>query len=496
MKKIFNIIYMASFALVVASCNLDLTPSTKIVQDGAFITFADAEKFANGLNTKYRSCFYGEAAYTAEVQSEMFNASLAYGNRNGSPHRMDGSFTTSDYNLRNVWRTSYVLIVNVNNFISNIDKIVPETDKEKASIAAFKGAAYFYRASVYHDLVRRYGPISGSKINTADLGIPIITKVDITLKPARNTVGEVYEQIAQDIQEAKTYLASTSGVAGSIIPTIDAVKALEARVALYKGDYAVAASLSDELIKSGKYTLAATQKDMDNEWISDSGKECILQMYMDLSETPGDWGGSAVKNDIYLGYQTSTKKYIPDFIPTKTAIEMYESTDLRKSTWFKELTCQFSSTDYKVMLFNKYQGNPTYETAPNREYKHRPKVLRLGELYLINAEANAMSNQTGLAKTALNALQKARGASLTDGTMAFIQAEWKKEMIGEGYRIDCLRRWNQGFSGRTPQNQDIVTEAGSDFTKKNAPAGFALFTWAIPDTEIQVNPNLVQNAGW
>jgi SusD family. len=180
---------------------------------------------------------------------------------------------------------------------------------------------------------------------------------------------------------------------------------LEARVALYKQDYVTAATISSELINSGKYTLATTEEDMINEWQMDSGKEAILQLYIDKQET-------SQRNNIYLGYSTTIKKYIPDFIPTKTTLELYEDNDLRKQVWFKEEISQFSATDYKLILFNKYAGNPDYETEPNREYYQRPKIFRIGEIYLINAEANFMSNKADLAKVSLNALQTKRGAPL------------------------------------------------------------------------------------
>ena len=116
-------------------------------------------------------------------------------------------------------------------------------------------------------------------------------------------------------------------------------------------------------------------------------------------------------------------------------------------------------------------------------------------MYLINAEANAMNGNAAAAKEALNALQTARGASLTEGTMDAIKAEWKKEIIGEGYIIDCYKRWNEGYSGRIPQNINTVQQ-GPSFNEKECPAGFQKFVWAIPDEERKVNDNLVQNPGW
>ena len=489
MKNIFKTTLVAAMALLIASCELDLTPSTSISQADAFQSIDDAAKFDNGLAHRYRTCFYGIFSYTNEVQSEYFNASVDFGNRNGQPHRSDENFTADEYNMRDIWQYSYLLVVNINNLLENIEKIELTAD-EQAEANIYKGNAHFYRASIMHELVRRYAPMYNPSSASSDLGVPVITSIDLGLKPARNTVAEVYAQIASDIAAAKQLLAGVTGEAGAIKPTIDAVKALEARVALYKQDWATAASVSAELISSGKYALAATAEDMEAEWVNDSGAECMLQLYTDLAETSGTWA-----NDVFLGYSTKIFKYAPDFIPTQTTIDWYEESDLRGQVWFKELPVYLSSTDYTLKLFTKYWGNPEYETAPNRAYMQRPKIFRLGEMYLINAEANAMKGDAAAAKEALNALQAARGASLTEGTMDAIKAEWKKEIIGEGYIVDCYKRWNEGYSGRIPQNINTVQQ-GPSFNEKECPAGFQKFVWAIPDEERKVNDNLVQNPGW
>ena len=489
MKNIFKTTLVAAMALLVASCELDLTPSTSISQSDAFQSIDDAAKFDNGLAHRYRTCFYGIFSYTNEVQSEYFNASVDFGNRNGQPHRSDENFTADEYNMRDIWQYSYLLVVNINNLLENIDKLELSAD-EQAEANIYKGNAHFYRASIMHELVRRYAPMYNPSSASSDLGVPVITSIDLGLKPARNTVAEVYTQIASDIAAAKQLLAGVEGEAGAIKPTIDAVKALEARVALYKQDWATAASISAELINSGRYALAATAEDMEAEWVNDSGAECMLQLYTDLAETSGTQA-----NDVFLGYSTKIFKYAPDFIPTQTTIDWYEESDLRGQVWFKELPVYLSSTDYTLKLFTKYWGNPEYETAPNRAYMQRPKIFRLGEMYLINAEANAMKGDAAAAKEALNALQAARGASLTEGTMDAIKAEWKKEIIGEGYIVDCYKRWNEGYSGRIPQNINTVQQ-GPSFNEKECPAGFQKFVWAIPDEERKVNDNLVQNPGW
>ena len=121
MKNIFKTTLVAAMALLIASCELDLTPSTSISQADAFQSIDDAAKFDNGLAHRYRTCFYGIFSYTNEVQSEYFNASVDFGNRNGQPHRSDENFTADEYNMRDIWQYSYLLVVNINNLLENIE---------------------------------------------------------------------------------------------------------------------------------------------------------------------------------------------------------------------------------------------------------------------------------------------------------------------------------------------------------------------------------------
>lgn len=491
MKNFLKIFWITSFAIILSSCELDLLPTTAIELESGFKTYTDAEKFANGMHARFRATQYGIFSYTNEVQGDMFNASVDYGNRNGSPHRLDGTFTTSDYNLRDVWRPSYNAIMNFNNFISNVGLITPDNATQEANLAKFKGMAHFYRASTYHDLVRRFAKDYEPSTAASDLGVPLILTYDITEKPARATVAAVYAQIEADIAEAKTLLASTAGVLRATTPTLDAVIALEARVKLYMHKYDEAVTAATTLTNSATYSLASSATTMDNEFIYDNGTESIMQMYASLSEAVN-------ANSIYLGYTPSTNKYAPDFIPTQTCINMYEATDLRYASWFASLPASFSTGNANMILFNKYQGNPSLYTAPTRTYRHKVKIFRIAEMYLIKAEAllSKSSPDAAGALTVLQALQTARAATLsTSATMTEVKKEWAKETIGEGFRIDCLKRWKDGFTNRVAQNTTFIS-TGAGFNEITVTAATSKLTWAIPQTDMDVNTNLVQNEGW
>lgn len=492
MKNIVKILSLATFVFFISSCEMDLVPTTAIELEKGFKTYDDAEKFANGMHSKVRALHYGIFSYTSEVQGDMFNAAVDYGNRNGSPHRLDGSFTTSDYNLRDVWQPTYNALMNINAFLANIENVTPEDSDEADNIDIFKGWAYFYRAYCYHELVRRYAPDYEPATANDELGVPLILKFDITEKPARASIQAVYDQILVDLDSAESKLTPIAGVIASNTPTIDAVKALQSRVNFYMHNYEEAAILALELINSTTYELANDNTKMQAEFVNDNGKESIMQMYANLTE----WGGNA--NTIYLNYVNTASRYTPDFVPTKTCINMYEAADLRRTNWFEELPVRFSTGDSVLVLFKKYPGNPALFTPPTRNYRHQVKLFRIAEMYLIAAEAlvNQTTPDAAGALSALNALQAARGTTLSvAATMDEIKKEWAKETIGEGFRIDCLRRWKDGFVNRVPQSKTFVN-IGTGFNEITVTSSTAKLTWAIPQTDIDVNPNLFQNTGW
>ena len=126
------------------------------------------------------------------------------------------------------------------------------------------------------------------------------------------------------------------------------------------------------------------------------------------------------------------------------------------------------------------------------------KPILLSEMYLIAAEAELSSNAAA-AKTDLNALQAARGASQTEATAETVQKEWYRETVGLGLRMPCLKRWGLGFNGRPGQPQAVAKEIivlQANFADKVMNANDSRFVWPVPTHEIQVNRNLVQNEGY
>ena len=137
------------------------------------------------------------------------------------------------------------------------------------------------------------------------------------------------------------------------------------------------------------------------------------------------------------------------------------------------------------------------------------KPFRLSELYLIAAEAAATlgdANNVTKANRYLNDLRSKRIAGYENVSLSGskltqeIRTERLKELLGEGFRLSDLRRWNLGFTRNgtysvNPDVEDIFVVSGKDISYQ---AGDYRFVWPIPATEIQSNPQLQgqQNSGY
>ena len=496
MKKIVKIMSLAVVLIVtVSSCDLNKYPNDSIEQSQAMKSIKDATALNNGLYAKLRLNVGGIFTFSTDVQADQLNATLDFGNRNGSPHRWT-NFLADDYTIRDVWAGYYDALTNVNNVLNNIGKIQTTSAAEEATVKLYRGEAYLMRAFYYHQLVLRYAKAYDPATASSDLGVPLMLTFDIKLKPKRSSVAEVYTQILSDITQAKTLLAGVAGAQSSTKLTIDCALALEARVNLCMRNFTGAITDANALINSGTYPLINNVDDFKKMWVNDVSTEVIFQMFLDK---PNELANT---NSIYLGYNAALNKYAPDFVPQKWVIDLYDAADIRKAVYLEKKAVIIQGTDYPgIYCINKYPGNPALFTAATTNYQQKPKVFRIAEMYLISAEAAAQTPATeAAALNTLNQLRVKRGiAPLTGLTgtalMNAIKEERTREMLCEGTRLDDLKRWKMGFSRSTPQNINLIN-TGADFDQKTVPAGDNKFVWGIPTNDVTTNSNIVQNIGW
>ena len=127
------------------------------------------------------------------------------------------------------------------------------------------------------------------------------------------------------------------------------------------------------------------------------------------------------------------------------------------------------------------------------------KIFRSAEAYLNMAEAYFNLGNESAARTALDAVRIKRyttppsgetGSALRDA----IRLERRLEFAFEYQRFFDLKRW--GLPVERDGFGDLADGTGTPSDQQSLPAGSNKFQLPIPQTALDLNPNLVQNPGY
>lgn len=516
MKKI---LYMTVAALMMSlsSCDMDLEPQGAIPDTDALNTVSDYENFNNGLNAMMRGITSGDYVILSDVQLDDFNAVIGNGNR-----RMDfynGQILPSTGEIGSIYSGYYSMIAQTNFFLGYAVEKMKDTSLTPDNAALMKrytGQAYFFRAYCYSCLADKF---CQSYKNCGDrdkagtglsMQLTYSPTADNSTYPGRSSLVDTYQQIVSDINSAISLIseyeksAEVEPASNDIYVNSDAAKALLARVYLNMGKDVEAASTAKEIIDTNRYILISNKKSFHDMWFRDSGSEIIWKVSADFSHT-GNASGAAFCNN----------EQNPDYVPNNAAVYLFDENDTRWYAWFdnddnenkaaKQKTIVNSGGSASVFLFAKYPGNPILQPtgASGSNFINMSKPLRIGEVYLIAAEANANMGEVAKAKEYLSLIERARSAggniNKLDGSalMEEIYNERHRELMGEGMRQADLKRWNIGFtrSDAFDGTNNIII---SNYRNIQYSAGDYRLTWPIPQHEMDANPQLAgqQNPGY
>lgn len=497
MKKIlYTLIGIAGLSL--ASCDMDKYPYDKIPTDEALQTVSDFKNFRNGFYEYTQVLFTGDYVIQPEVQADGLNAVIDFSNTYGAWYRWQHTAESGGQ-----WSGFYALISNCNLVLEKGTSLMHTfSEADQAILKHYLGEAYFMRALAYEELAIRFCKPYNASTAANDFGVALVTNYapssQSSTYPPRSSLAKTYELITADLDSAAKYI-TTPGTQNSGYLTKDAVTALKARVALQMKDYTTAINIAKPLVDGDEYPLVTTAAAMTNMWTNDKSTEVIFQPAF-ISGQLGSATGT-----VLIDKSGSNTKVSPDFLPTKTVLDLYDQTnDLRFAAYFKKGSMNFSSGSPQLYYCVKYPGNPLYCTG-NTQFINAPKILRIAEMYLILAEAYKESNDETNALAYLNALRSKRingyanqsysGTALTNE----IRKERQRELYMEGYRLWDLKRYGTGLSGRTPQDGTYVYQnGGANSTEISKEANDFRFVWPIPTHEINANPQMKdqQNEGY
>ena len=505
MKKIYFALMLA-LGTVVVSCDMDKEPFGVLNENTAIQVMNDVHRLRNFTYTSLRGMTTGSWVARPEIQMDGFHGIINNGNREGN--FSNALINSSDADVEGFWASCYSVIANANYLISTVEGLkANELFKDKLTeLDRYQAEGQFTRAFAYFWLADHFcQPYAADKAETAALGLPIVTTYyptyDTSFYPSRSTMKETYDLILSDLSSAydklKAYEATDKSQVAPQATYLSsyAVENMQARVALVMKDYQTAYNKAVDIINSKVYTLS-TPDNFASMWTDDVSTEIIFRPFQSSTELSGSVGGFFLSN--------SEKQ--ADYIPTYDVLAMYDYNDVRFDAFFYPWTLDVEGADYQAYVFYKFPGNDALKTGATRNFANMAKPFRMGEVYLIAAEAAAQIGKVSEGSAYLNELRANRiknyapGSYTADNLLSSVKAERYFELFGEGFRMSDLRRWGQGFS-RNPKHDEnpnlnsVIVAAGASM---NYQPNDYRFTWPIPKTEIDSNPNLKgqQNPGY
>jgi hypothetical protein len=471
--------------------------------------------------------YYGRDAHVIpEILSDNATRSIKSGNRYTGMNTM--TFASTDANVGRMWDQMYRVVINANAVIDNEEKLKNiVAPLELPELTQLVGEAYAVRALVYFDLAKFFARPLKFTADGSHLCVPLVLKQPTTVGeltyPARNTAAEVYAQIDVDLAKALERLPQNGNVLVSGSENASWFKirfnrfstlGLKTRVAVYKEDWATAAATATEVINSGRYSLYPFAS-MVQDFRTPGNTEAMFEVVNNTNDNPGTDGLAYLSSQLGYGELLATRQSMNRQTGTTAATfrglyDAYSASDVRRQ--FIALGNRNSiGGEVNVPLAMKYVNISTFQ--------ENLKIIRFAEMYLSRAEALgrlALQNGDAAALSAsvadLTLLRNRRDTATINRPLnvalsgtppvgsislpAYLDSvvlERRREFALEGQRLFDLNR--------TKTNYVKISSAGSATSRlvqyDVAPTSFFNRSiLPIPNGELAVNFNLVQNPGY
>jgi hypothetical protein len=378
---------------------------------------------------------------------------------NTLPNIFEDPFRTNTLSADNLqdaslYNMAYTLIHTANALLTGLDGATSISGATKAEL---RGEAEFTRALVYFYLANLYG------------GVPLMTTTNYrtsALLP-RSDSAAVYRQILADLADAQqllsgAYVTTPAYPNDRTRPNRGAATALLARVYFYTRQWVQADSAATAVINNPLYQL---EPSLDSVFLSPS-REAIWQ----LQPVHGNMATAEG-----LSFLPAVPGYPPFYTLTDLLLNSFEPGDQRKTHWTaKAFNGKYYSWKYKRAVYD-----PAWT-----EYD---MVLRLGEIYLLRAEARVFEEDYAGAAADLNMIRHRAGLATTtasDGSDLLPAIRHERQIE---FSVEWGQRWLD--LKRSGQADPVLRATKPAWTHKAA-------LFPIPAGELVKNPNLVQNDGY
>ena len=456
MKK--SLTYTLILSLMMSACQtviLDPPPVDILTDDLVLKRATDWPGVRVGLYNSFRSIS------SPQLQAGDFTADNIIHIGTFTDYQELGSkqITPANGVVSSLWTSIYKCVYTSNFILERLQTVVGMKDAEKkvaiAEVRFLRGLSNFYGAYSFGNIPK-----------------PASSDVTINRTIAKSPKDEVLKTVLDDFQAALSNVSvySTTNSSSAYINK-NTVRAALARYYLYQKNWVAAEAYADTLIRTGNYSLVP----YDELVLKDFTKEAIFEVGYTISDDPGEI------NNLFIGRR-----------------EVIPSNQIVAALFSRESGTRKSTLTYD---FNKQKGNDNGWSLNKYGTKDQDNnnyvVFRLGEMYLIRAEARAQQGKlstTSGGVADVNVLRTRAGLGLTAATapplvglvnqadlLTLIEKERVYELAFEGHRWYDLVR--------TARAQAVMSAFSSNWTQKYE-------IWPVPIREIQSNPALTQNSGY
>jgi len=306
MNKTIIYTFLAISFVTASSCKkLDLSdPSSPAT--GSFYTNQNELELA--VNDLYRIDFWTSAKTATGTWEEFFSDNCFYRGGSGGNPVIAGSLASDNANVQTYYLNCYKAIARANTFLENKDRAAVSTPA--AIITRLEAEMRLIRAYQYTKLITHFGDVP---LNTKTLTIEEAKNINKTSKT------DIYTFLKGEYEFAAQNLPQTYGTAVKRL-TKGAALALEARTALYMGDWETARTASlavMNLTGAGAYTLNASYDNLF-QLAGEQSAEIIFSIPRDQTQQV-----FSVPDDIL----TRNAGGFGATLPTRELVDAFECTD-------------------------------------------------------------------------------------------------------------------------------------------------------------------------
>lgn len=509
--KLFSVMVVS--ATVLTGCIEEVFPEDSTAtsdQIGASATAIEAS--LNGLPSQMVQGYlvYGKQTHETDLaypslmlaQTELLGDVVAtdYGYDWWWPFNANNGMNDTGYYSYLPYFTLYKFVKSANDVIAAVDVTDPTITDEMRGLESI---AHAFRALDYYTLMVLFEPVENIYTDCSKvlgLTVPIVTEAttnDIAKSNPRATHEELVNFILADLDKAEIGLESYTPVSKNF-PDLAVVYGLKAKVYMWDGQFAKAAEYARKAIdKSGATPMSESQ--WHNPTTGFNTATSAWMWY--LHPTASNMGNLAnfighISNEADWGYASLSKLQM-----ARSLYDAIPATDFRKYSYL--------DPDRSTYAYQSVRGNAWLDEQPDyMSLKFRPvggdyntysvgaaadiPVMRVEEMYLIEAEAVGASQNVAAGVQLLNNFMKQYRQSnynFSTGDLRNFQLEVLKQM-----RIEF---WGEGIAFPTAKRlkPDVIqnyegTNFIEDIFKINCKGVKPNWTLMIPKTEVDSNTAL------